>query len=522
MEPSRVPEVKKDMLRLTSTVQQILRAMYLHRSDYLLAQSLTRERLFHKEQLVALMEQGGERTTLDELFTSSLKEPVSAKMRLEEVPKVSPLLLFVQSGGGDGETSLTTFGAYRERKLNENTIIMPDWWGIPLPLVYIDEDRVLLNNAGSDLVPGGAVAMARHIHKMTATRFLTLRDGAVERTFSLTPLGSSTYFIEDVSGDYEMAEDLKWWAAVGRAFVSRMQNNGVDVGRLSPLEAIPSDAAEIIECKWEGEVVGRLVLKLPQAQKQQPAQGAAPAPAQPQTKKPTAQTRPAEQKPQPKPAEKIPQAETSAKEQPKPQAAKPARSVPARPAEQTQKAAAPQAARPKPKPKTPDAARPAAHPQGSASAAAGEKQNEKPGPKPAAQTTPTGEPKKTEVKKETPPPAKQEEKVAEEPKAPPTPVEEETIGSIDDLGEQENLRRSAAKNAYGIKTQSEAAKAAEQAEDIAAPPADAPKADDAAKTDERPAASEPEKAEEVPPPDSTDVDKVKRIREANAPQAGSE
>jgi hypothetical protein len=256
--------VKYDMLSLISTVQEVLRALYFYGADYLMARSGKRERLLHKEQFVALLEQGREKATLDDTFSLNLNEPISAKMQTEDVAPASLLLMFVQTGDGpDGELSLMTFEAYRELKMRENMVIMPDWWNIPLPLLHIDDDRVLLNPCATETIPGGALTMARQIEKMRADHIVTIKEKKRERTFALAPLGENTYIAEDISGDFEMAEDLVWWAAIGHAFVSRMRDNGLVVKRLSPFETPPENAVEVVPCHWENELVGRLAIRLP-------------------------------------------------------------------------------------------------------------------------------------------------------------------------------------------------------------------------------------------------------------------
>ena len=362
--------VKKDMLSLLSTVQEILRALYFYGVDYILAQSGKRERLLHKEQLVALLEQGREKATLEDTFVLELNEPISAKMQMEDIPPSVSLLLFVQTGtGAEGELSLSTFEEYRERKVRENMVIMPDWWSIPLPLAHIDDDRVFLNPRATETIPGGAVSMARQIERMRADRIVTIKEKKKERTFSLTPLAENTYFVEDISGDFEMAEDLVWWAAIGHAFVSRMQGNGLAVKRLSPFEEPPTDAAEVIPCHWENELVGRLAIHLPE----EPAKDAA----EETMKKKKAMPK-KEQLPPEKPAEE------PAKETPEPVEAK---------LEAEKKAAAP---------------------------------------------------KKEKKKVE---PAQKKKKSS----APAIPLDTESSGVLEEPGAGTNLRKSAAKNAYGMR-----------------------------------------------------------------------
>ena len=415
--------VKKDMLSLLSTVQEILRALYFYGADYILVQGGKRERLLHKEQLVALLEQGREKATLEDTFTLNLNEPISAKMQVEDIPPASSLLQFMQTGeGAEGELSLCTFEEYRERKVRENMVIMPDWWGIPLPLVHIDDDRVFLNACATEAIPGGAVAMARQIDRMRAERIATIKEKKKERTFSLTPLAENSYFVEDISGDFEMAEDLVWWAAIGRAFVSRVQENGLVVKRLSPFEDAPENVAEVIPCHWENELVGRLAIRLPEEATEPVAVEAEP-------KKKT--TAPKEEEKEDRPSKEP--VEKSSEETPQPTTPKP------------------EAKKRKPSPKK--------------EPLLPEKSAEEP-----VKETPKPAETKPEPKKKTAAPKKEKKKAEpvqkkKEPSPPAILVDTESLDVVDEPAAGTNLRKSAAKNAYGMKGPKPAAKSKKTAGD---------------------------------------------------------
>jgi hypothetical protein len=127
------------------------------------------------------------------------------------------------------------------------------------------DEAISLNDKALDLVPGGARSLASQMDRIREDRIITLRENDADRTFSLYALSEDSYLIEDISGDFEMAEDLVWWAAIGRALVRRMENNGLIVKRFSPFEKPPEDAAEVVQCSWDGEVMGRLVIEMPDA-----------------------------------------------------------------------------------------------------------------------------------------------------------------------------------------------------------------------------------------------------------------
>ena len=257
------PEIKSGMLTAESGVQEVLRALYFYGADYIVLKMGRREKLVHKEQMISLMELGRERTTIDEMSVMALPEPVSAKARLEDVPPDTALLLFSRKGGGPaGSLSKMSFEEYRERKIKEAAAVYPEWWGAPIPLLRMDDERVALNDAAAAKIPCEAGGLAAQAEKMKRDGIITVKHKKREFTFSLRPLEENVYLVEDVSGDFEMAEELVWWAAVGKAFVRRLEENGAVIRRVSTSEAPPA-AAEILSCSWENEPLGSIAIGMP-------------------------------------------------------------------------------------------------------------------------------------------------------------------------------------------------------------------------------------------------------------------
>ena len=257
-------DVKSDMLTTSSNVREVLRALYFYGPDYILIKMGSKERLVHKEQLVSLLELGKASSTIEDIMTAPLNEPMSARMQLEDIPQDTFLLVFVQKGSGKaGDLSRTTFEEYRERAIKDSAIPLPDWWDVPLPLLFTDGESVVLNDHGILLMPCDAATLAKQVERMARDRIITIKEKKRERTFSLQPLDETIFLIEDISGDFEMAEDLVWWAAVGKAFYRRLEENGAVIRRLSPFEKLPDNSADVIPCSWEGELVGSVVIGVP-------------------------------------------------------------------------------------------------------------------------------------------------------------------------------------------------------------------------------------------------------------------
>ncbi|MDR1915216.1 MAG: hypothetical protein LBQ58_01410 [Synergistaceae bacterium] len=264
MMTNNAADVKSDMLTVSSTVQEILRALYFYGTDYIMSVIGRRERLIHKEQLVALLENGKENSTLEDIMSVVLNEPLAAKTLIEDIPQETVLLIFQQAGGeSPGALSRSTFEEYRERKIKESEFAFPEWWGIPLPILHIFGDRVYLNDPAYDLVSGDVKYLADQISRIRQEKIIVLKGPKHEKTFALYQMTDDAFLMEDISGDFEMAEDLIWWASVGKTLFRRMEENGLLFKRLTPLESPPENSAEVISCMWEGELLGRLSIELP-------------------------------------------------------------------------------------------------------------------------------------------------------------------------------------------------------------------------------------------------------------------
>jgi hypothetical protein len=262
MIPVTNQDVRGDELSTFSNVREVLRALYNYGPDYIMLRTDRGERLLHKEHLVSLLELGREAATIDDMTSDDVGEPLSARARIEDTPPDTLMLVFVQGDGPSGELSRMTFGEYRERGIRGDAASRrpPAWWGAPLPLMLVDGGRVSLNRRGAELMPCGEDELSKRAARMALDKMVTVKDKRRERTFSLQPLDERVFLIEDISGDFEMAEDLVWWAAVGKAFFGRLEENGAVIRRLPPMGEAPEDAAEIIPCLWEGEPVGSLAI----------------------------------------------------------------------------------------------------------------------------------------------------------------------------------------------------------------------------------------------------------------------
>ncbi|GHV54222.1 hypothetical protein FACS1894216_13810 [Synergistales bacterium] len=254
----RLDNVQKDMLTINSTTGEILRALFTYGAEYIMLIISGTEHLIRKDKVTWLMGQGA--ATMKEMLSMTLSGTLASKMNIENIPPATRMLLF-----SNDELSVTTLGEYRNQRIIEKKGSIPGWWGVPLPLLNIKDNRALLNDTANANVTMRDNIKSNYIDKIREERLLVIGTGSNKKTYSFVPLTEHTYLIEDVSGDFETAEDLVWWASVGKAFVRHMEDNGLTVKRLPPKAPIPEgdSIAEVISCSWEDEAVGSLVIELP-------------------------------------------------------------------------------------------------------------------------------------------------------------------------------------------------------------------------------------------------------------------
>lgn len=77
-----------------------------------------------------------------------------------------------------------------------------------------------------------------------------------EGVYAMNKVCDSVYFIEDISADAEMAEQLIWWAAVGRTLVTRMELNGLNITHHRATDSLPENTLETLACSWDGNDLG--------------------------------------------------------------------------------------------------------------------------------------------------------------------------------------------------------------------------------------------------------------------------
>ena len=232
-----------ESLTLRSPVSLLLRVLCAISCDVVWLDGDAGAFSMEREQIFALLERrGGDMAIRDvpSLVPSGHNDTVR---QMGE----STSVLCISSEG----TRVTTLAKIRFR---QDEGVYPLWWEIPLPLVRYDGKNVACNKEGRKRFgsrPFVAPAEEGDIPGEYFARSAT-NDSVV---FVLRLLEAEYYTIEDVTEDMKRADDILWWASVGKALCLRMTENGSTVERV--LENGDVSAGDI-PCVWEDKVVGYL------------------------------------------------------------------------------------------------------------------------------------------------------------------------------------------------------------------------------------------------------------------------
>lgn len=231
----------KDKAPLSMEVDELLRKLYEAGVDWLVVESGGDRWFVHKDRLISFIGMGlGESS-----IVSVLKERKSAsKARSDDVPLGKAVFL--------NEKGLGFFEFDRPED-------RPVWWKVPMPLVCISGEKIDLNPKAEEVLGDFKISKKdRAIVIKKGEHLITSRN----RRIFLSRLEGAFFVAEDVSCDFSVAEDVGWWASVGKALWERLVDKGFKVIKRDHMDQI-DNRSEMITCRWDKEVIGYLELTEP-------------------------------------------------------------------------------------------------------------------------------------------------------------------------------------------------------------------------------------------------------------------
>ncbi len=139
----------------------------------------------------------------------------------------------------------------------------PAWVNLPFSLIHRNAAGELsMNSVARDLLEGESSTLPSLLDQALKDKeALCVVNG---RSCLLRHLGHGYFTIEEIDEEVELAQEIIWQAAVGKALSERLKREGVEVRRLpnKDFDFPPDDAdGELILCSWGDIPLGYLLLK---------------------------------------------------------------------------------------------------------------------------------------------------------------------------------------------------------------------------------------------------------------------
>jgi hypothetical protein len=135
--------------------------------------------------------------------------------------------------------------------------VFPVWWEIPLPLVRFDGEKISCNREARERF--GSHPFTPPVEEGEVPgEFFANSSSKNSATFVLRLLEGEFYTIEDVTEDVQRADEILWWASIGRALSDYLKETGTSVERVGNSRKIARDD---IPCVWDGKTIGYLRIR---------------------------------------------------------------------------------------------------------------------------------------------------------------------------------------------------------------------------------------------------------------------
>jgi len=257
------PEELLLSLSPSSTLLVLLRALYRLLLDYgvLWPDGSDQAFVFHKDQLVVLIECGQSEALvrdLPRLTDEGLIRPVLIDEVLDEDSdegKVIRALLVERRGAR--VLPLAEAAAPWEPKF-------PEWWEAPLPFAMCARNQMHINRTTA-LMFGTDLERLSVAELPEKDEFIVDLEGRDPPCFlAFRRLEPDIFILEDCTGDLIEAQDISWWAGLGRAWVASIEKEGRTWRREE--DALPEGfTGQAWPCEWEGRFLGWLCVEGPAA-----------------------------------------------------------------------------------------------------------------------------------------------------------------------------------------------------------------------------------------------------------------
>ncbi|TDY61773.1 hypothetical protein C8D99_10411 [Aminivibrio pyruvatiphilus] len=233
------------------TLSKVLRDLYLHGIEFCLFFSPCEGHpVFSKDQIISVLEKGeGERNVCE--LTKLCPSFSTLEDLLEKKVLVKQTELLVLKDADLRILSVSSIAGMAEGDVETG---IPLWWDAPLPFVSWTGGRFTANRKAAEVLGGIPVPRGK------GPEFLCETSGG--KCFLFREIHPAVFLVDDVSEDMGNAKEMTWWAAVGKAFVSRLRGKGFSVEKTTEVPSAAEDERdEVLACVWDDNILGYLKVK---------------------------------------------------------------------------------------------------------------------------------------------------------------------------------------------------------------------------------------------------------------------
>ena len=238
-----------------SSLVVLLRALYRMVLDYGVLATFGDPVVFTKDQLVSLIERSSTEILIEDIPKMAAQgffKPAAPENGFPESEQLQVLLI-----EEDGASVSSMKDALTPREPD-----YPEWWEAPLPLAMRNRRKLYINRT-SMLMFGSDLTRLPVYDLPEKDEFLVELEGR-ERPCLLMfrRLEPDIFILEDCTGDAVAAEDITWWAAIGKAWVSALNGEKRRSWR-SDKGDLDGEKYAVLPCEWEGTLLGYFCVEQP-------------------------------------------------------------------------------------------------------------------------------------------------------------------------------------------------------------------------------------------------------------------
>ena len=253
-------------LTTKSSLVMLLRTLYRMGLDYCVLPPAVENAyvtVFTKDQLVSLIE----RSNSEALIAEIPKRVVQGLFKPAAIFKSGASLSDFVSNGDFAEPEqlqvliIEEDGAKVSSLKEALTPRVPDfpvWWEAPVPFAMCGYGKLHVNQTAM-LMFGADLKRMPICDIPDKNEFLvTLEGGQSHCSVTFRRLEGDIFALEDSTSDISAAEDVAWWAAVGKAWAAKLDLEKRSYRRCGEEEAEPlrGEKTLVLQCEWGGELLG--------------------------------------------------------------------------------------------------------------------------------------------------------------------------------------------------------------------------------------------------------------------------